>query len=814
MGICGAVPICSIRNSTYPLPRRKKSDSVDQTDQSLSEMHHPQEWSHGPRRKIPSKDSNIGNLLPKISITRSEGKSEHVKRGFSGYSSFLTQQTVSRLKSDNGSLFSRNLYCENIHRVPKLMTMVDSIFIKSNLVQLSVFNDLAEENVEHIISKMFYCMTREGDYVFRQNDPASCLFIIDEGQCQVEVGESVKQKIYKGDKFGELALIYNAPRSASIKAVAASFFWALDRQTFRAVLADIAAQSYSSNRKFIDSIKFFDQFTKKQKDAITHSAITENFQPHQSIVRATNTANSFYMIRSGRVKCELGNEQSEELIAGDSFGEACLFSNWRWDNSVVALEPTTCLVFSRETLVKILGKDIKSMIKQNSILFAFEQNQLCSQLNQFQKMKLVNAIEEFQIASTQELEKRRHMPWFMIVVFEGSLRYGQQCFYNNQIFGTEFLLSKEKRQSLLRDNLIVDPGRYGRVSMKKVIEILGGDIESCIKKNEEMMREKEFDGNLISQSEQCQVNLEELVAIKTISRNARLNIFLVCDPKTEILYILKMIAKQNNGSLSDAMREKDILLRLRHPFIVSLHKVFEDESSVYSLTTFVTGIEMSDVIKNVKTFDNKTTRFYIGSLILALEYLHSKGVVHRDLRPDQMMVDGNGFVALVDFSSAKQISECRDRTNTITGMPHYMAPEVLLGKGYGYIVDLWSLGVIMYELMCGEVPFGEDEIDPVKIYHLILNSKHQFPPSFNIRKNYGAINLMNILLNKVPEARLCGDYAYLKSHAWFEDLNWDDLCARKLKPPYSSLSSHVLTPNELVKAKRKSISVHKEIKVD
>lgn len=148
--------------------------------------------------------------------------------------------------------------------------------------------------------------------------------------------------------------------------------------------------------------------------------------------------------------------------------------------------------------------------------------------------------------------------------------------------------------------------------------------------------------------------------------------------------------------------------------------------------------------------------------------MHERQIVYRDLKPENMIVDQDGYLNVIDFGTAKKLPKNRLRTNTIIGTPHYMAPEILKGKGYSLAVDVWSIGIILFELMCGLVPFGETANDPLEIYKEILNSKVKFPSFFNKNENTKVIDLITTLLNKIPEARINNDFANLKSHPWFD----------------------------------------------
>ena len=104
--------------------------------------------------------------------------------------------------------------------------------------------------------------------------------------------------------------------------------------------------------------------------------------------------------------------------------------------------------------------------------------------------------------------------------------------------------------------------------------------------------------------------------------------------------------------------------------------------------------------------------FAVAQMVLQLEYLHSKSIVYRDFKPENIIVDAQGYLKLIDFGTSKII---KDRTHTLTGSIYYLAPEVVTGEGHGFEIDLWSLGIVFYELICGYLPFGDEEEDPREI---------------------------------------------------------------------------------------------------
>jgi cGMP-dependent protein kinase len=153
--------------------------------------------------------------------------------------------------------------------------------------------------------------------------------------------------------------------------------------------------------------------------------------------------------------------------------------------------------------------------------------------------------------------------------------------------------------------------------------------------------------------------------------------------------------------------------------------------------------------------DNIQASFYVASMILAIEYLHSHRIVYRDIKPENIMVNEKGQMRLIDMGTAKVLGIEGEipRTYTILGTPHYMAPEILLGKGYGLKVDLWSIGVVLFEFMCGMVPFGDDCEEPYDVYQQVISQKLSFPSYFYVPKNKMAAKMMTQLMNRSADGR-------------------------------------------------------------
>ena len=185
------------------------------------------------------------------------------------------------------------------------------------------------------------------------------------------------------------------------------------------------------------------------------------------------------------------------------------------------------------------------------------------------------------------------------------------------------------------------------------------------------------------------------------------NVSLVKSSKNKYFYAIKNISCKQilyNQLHQNLELERSILVKIDHPFIVKLVKTMKDKNYVYFLMDYIKGKELFDVIRDIGLLNKYQTQFYGASIMLA--------------KPENIMVLGNGYIKLIDFGTAKAIN---DRTKTIIGTPHYMAPEVILGEGYSFKVDFWSIGICMYEFMCGGVPFGENHEEAMDVYISIIN---------------------------------------------------------------------------------------------
>jgi serine/threonine protein kinase len=294
---------------------------------------------------------------------------------------------------------------------------------------------------------------------------------------------------------------------------------------------------------------------------------------------------------------------------------------------------------------------------------------------------------------------------------------------------------------------------------------------------------------------------------------------LVQDKDTGTPFALKTMGKHRiveTGQEENVLNEKRVLVGVNHPFIVKLVSTSMDTHCLYMLLEFVQGGELFHLMHgrsgkaggSVDTrFPVPQARFYAGCVVLVFEFLHARNWMYRDLKPENLLIDKDGYIKVVDFGFAKQLPPS-EFTQTFLGTPEYMAPEVLARKGYNKSVDYWALGCLIYEMLCSFTPFdweddGAEEGSNEELYKRIAAGLFVFPDEFGkdnreaftsdtpVEGGLGEVmstkGVVYELLQKTIARRLgCTDAGIedLKSHYFFKDLDWEQLYNRQISPPW------------------------------
>ena len=768
--------------------------------------------------------------------------------------------------------------------IEKPLSMQEKNSILKSLTTHFLFNTLTKENIHNLIKEFRLYSFNSRTIVFKEGQDGENFYVINTGSVEVLVAGACKAVLTKGGYFGEMALLHNSKRTATIRTAEKSLFWVLTRDGFRAAVKSVSDAKMNENKQFLDKIPLFSRLTASQKESLLTLLVTQEFNPGQRVVKEKDNGDLLYIIKKGNVVVSVEGIQKRQLGPGDFFGEQALLYKTTRTASVDAIDKVSLLSLKADDLVSLLGSQLESVIYKNSLRIAMEKSPVLSKLNKEQTELVVDAIEISLLqADSQVIKKRSAKKDKIFIVVKGEISCRtetrgnfeilgdlemieesedvyedkwqstcetnigviskaelerilgttlQQVISQNQILGVmkrvqilrtlpdsslERLISRLNIVEYAKDEVIFKQGDKGDaffIIESGLVEIYKDDVlirsitthdffgERAVLFNEVRTATVLAKGakcwvltkddflDLVAKSKRKQilkrielqndnVALADLTLVKVLGKGMFGVVFLAHNYTTKISYALKSVHKSKvfEYKLSENLKlERSILMQIDHPFIVKLVKTFKDSTRVYFLMELVQGMDLFDVIRLFPVMDEGKSLFYVGCLVLIIEHLHERNIIYRDLKPENIMVDEDGYAKLIDFGTAKII---KDRTYTVVGTAHYMAPEVIKGTGYSLEADLWSIGIILYEFVCNVVPFGEGENDPFRVYNLILDSKLTFP---SFAKEFLCKPLIEKLLCQNPAMR--GNYETLKKNSWFSRLSWEGLINKQLEAPY------------------------------
>lgn len=551
--------------------------------------------------------------------------------------------------------------------------------IKDAVMENDFLKNLDASQVREIVDSMFPREFERGSFVIREGDAGSHLYVSAEGEFEVIQGDKVLGRMGPGKAFGELAILYNCTRTASIKAVTMAKVWALDRRVFQQVMKRTGMQRIDDNLNFLRSVPLLSNLSIDHMSKIADVLEVEFYPAGSYIIRQGARGDNFFIIANGRVKItqrSLGKLEEDEirtLEKGDYFGEqALLMEEFRTAN-VIALAPgVECLTLNRDSFNQLIG-DLSELREKS---YGDNSRGIAS--------------SSTSISSRSEVQSE----------------YAHLRLADLDVLAT------------------LGVGGFGRVELVQSV----------------------FD-------------------------------------RTQT-FALKCLKKQhivNTQQQEHIYSEKNIMMACRNPFIARLYNTYRDSKFVYMLMEVCLGGEVWTILRDRGHFEEPTTCFYTACVVEAFDYLHTRNIIYRDLKPENLLLDAHGYVKLVDFGFSKLLS-VSNKTWTFCGTPEYVAPEIILNKGHDRAVDYWSLGILMFELLTGTPPFVGH--DPMKTYNIILKGIDQIDFPRTISRPAQA--LIKRLCREVPAERLgyqkCG-INDIKNHRWFQGFDWDSLRARTLVAP-------------------------------
>ncbi|XP_055375516.1 protein kinase C isoform X2 [Condylostylus longicornis] len=288
----------------------------------------------------------------------------------------------------------------------------------------------------------------------------------------------------------------------------------------------------------------------------------------------------------------------------------------------------------------------------------------------------------------------------------------------------------------------------------------------------------------IVESRSGKLGLQDFTFIKVLGKGSFGKVMLAEKKGTDEIYAIKVLKKDaiiQDDDVDCTMTEKRILaLAAKHPFLTALHSCFQTPDRLFFVMEYVNGGDLMFQIQKARRFEAARAAFYAAEVTLALQFLHSHGVIYRDLKLDNILLDQEGHCKLADFGMCKEGIAGDVLTTTFCGTPDYIAPEILREQEYGASVDWWALGVLMYEMMAGQPPFEAN--DEEELFDSILHDDVLYP----VWLSREAVSILKGFLTKNPTQRLgcTGNENEIRKHPFFAKLDWAELENRNVKPPF------------------------------
>ena len=303
----------------------------------------------------------------------------------------------------------------------------------------------------------------------------------------------------------------------------------------------------------------------------------------------------------------------------------------------------------------------------------------------------------------------------------------------------------------------------------------------------ELLKEQNANDYLKSKMllEDNDISLSDLYYISYLGRGRFGNVCLV---HNKICFyaakaVSRLAAEKQKTGVKNLVNEKKTMVSLDHPFVVKLVKTLKVNNWCFLLEEYIPGKNFGEYLDKRKFKENLTeTKFYGANLFEIISYLNKRKIIHRDIKPSNIMLDSKGYLKLIDFGTSRKL---KNYSETVIGTPNFIAPEILLGKGYSFPCDYWSIGVCIFYIYFGTLPFGNKAIELFDIYKEIIEKDPDYPHDAPTEIK----NIINGLLCKKANLRI-NSLEKVQEENLFKDFPWDDLKKMKIKPFYIPHRNH------------------------
>lgn len=279
------------------------------------------------------------------------------------------------------------------------------------------------------------------------------------------------------------------------------------------------------------------------------------------------------------------------------------------------------------------------------------------------------------------------------------------------------------------------------------------------------------------------VNMESFSTISVIGKGSYAKVLLVRKIKDGKFFAMKILKKRSveqKKQENHVLTERKILIEMNNcPFMINFYYSFQSEKKLYFVLEYCPGGELFELLSKKRKFAEDQARFYAAQMVMALAFMHEKNIIYRDLKPENVLVDIDGYLKITDFGLSR-MNVTEKEARSICGTPEYLAPEIIMKIGYGKSIDWWTLGCIIYEMLVGIPPFYSNNRS--ELFEKIKFSQPKYPKFLSEETK----DLLVRLLSKNPEQRLGtkNGAEEIKSHPWFKIVNWEYLLKKQYDAPF------------------------------
>ncbi len=516
----------------------------------------------------------------------------------------------------------------------------------------------------------------------------------------------------------------------------------------------------------------------------------------ETIVQQGDAGNTFYIIKSGSVSCvdTAGGGSALVLNKGKYFGELALINNSPRARTVTAREPTELLAVARKDFEAMLGS-VKDALRKEAGLRVLQTCDIFpGHLSSSVRDEICEAFQERVFAKGDEVIRAGDEGHSMFVVGEGQAAVyvnnaAVKTFNVGEYFGEGALTSSDaspkRNATVVAESDELKCYELGRGDFDKLLGPLKKAIARTAKERKAMTELKT-------------VEFRDLTFVRNLGQGTfglvKLMTYTVKSTGKKQVFALKCMQKQqivNYKLAGNVLYEKRMMVESDHPFVLKLFRTYQDDNSLMMLLEIVPGGELFTYLQGLpgNHVSTQHARFISLCVVAVFDYIHSKGICYRDLKPENLMIDAEGYIKMVDFGFAKIVP---DKTFTLCGTPEYMAPEIILRKGHNKGVDYWATGILIWECETGVTPFADyDNYDNRVICENIL--RKPIRPPHGVTKDVVDVLLGDRstgtpgLIKRKKNQRL-GCLARgardIIDRDYFKGIDYQALLCREIKAPY------------------------------